>query len=108
MPSSRPYALGGSRIASAFRILDAWVATCFAQQRQNVGYLALALLRDDRANANLVEVVRAGRAGDAIAAAKALATFVADPAIAAKIRHAATEQPDAAARTEIARLVDDA
>jgi len=51
-------------------------------------------------------LVRTGERGDAIAAAKALATFVVDPAIAAKIRQAAAEQSDAAARAEIARLVD--
>jgi len=97
-------ALGASRIPAAFAVLDAWLARCTSRQRQHVGYLALALLRDDRANQKLVEIVRAGERTDAIAAAKALATFAADPTIAAAIREAAQGR-EPAIRSEIARTI---
>ncbi|HEY1814805.1 MAG TPA: hypothetical protein VGG74_20805 [Kofleriaceae bacterium] len=99
------YALGGSRLAAAVPILQAWVDECSPRQRREVGYLALALSRDDDATARLVEIARAGDRADALAAAKALATFAADPAMAAKIRDAAQAR-DAALAAEILRTVD--
>jgi HEAT repeat protein len=97
-------ALGGSRLPGAFAVLDAWRGACFARQRHSVAYLALALLRDDRATATLVDIVRTGEPGDAVAAARALSTFAADPAVAALIEAAARDQRDAGARAEIAKL----
>jgi hypothetical protein len=99
------YALGGSRLAEAVPILDAWLDDCSPRQRREVGYLALALSRDDRATARLADVVRDGDRADALAAAKALATFAADPAMATKIRDAAQAR-DAALRAEIVHTVE--
>ena len=99
-------ALGASRRAAAYPVLVAWLPTCRPRQRQQVGYLALALLRDDRANKQLLEIVATGERGDAIAAAKALATFAADPVIAAAIRDAARGR-EAVLRAEIARTIQE-
>ena len=89
-----------ARIAAAQGLGDA--GRCDAS-----ALLRYKTLAGDRANAKLVEIVRTSERADAVAAAKALATFVADPPIAAKIREAATEQSDAAARAEIVRFVDE-
>ena len=75
-------ALGGARIASAYEALLAWANGCRPDQRYRVGYLALALLRDDRATAELLDAIRTRAKGDANAAARALATFRDVPEIA--------------------------
>ena len=68
-------ALGGARAGEATEALVAWCRESRPEPRRRVGYLALALLRDDAANAYLVEVMRGGARSDAVAAAGALATF---------------------------------
>jgi len=82
-------ALGSSRLAGARPLLLAFCEEATAEARQRTGYLALALLRDDVANDDLLGVVRDGEAPDAVAAAKALATFRDDPRLAARLRAAA-------------------
>jgi hypothetical protein len=99
------YALGGSRLADAFPLLVAWSAECAARQRQMVAFLALALLRDARANALLVDTIARAERAEALAAATALATFAADPVVAAAIRDAAGAR-DAGLRAEILRTIE--
>jgi len=86
-------ALGGARIAEP---LAAWCRGCLPEQRQRIGYLALALLRDDRANALLLDAIRTRVKADAVAAARALAD---------QLRAAAKPQQDKAARREIDALL---
>lgn len=81
-------ALGESRLDGACAPLRAWCEDRPAARRR-VGYLALALLRAEPATAALLDVVREGDEADAIAAARALATFREDPAVAARVREAA-------------------
>lgn len=85
-------ALGSARMASATTALAAWCDACRPEQRQRVGYVALALLRTDEANAILVTAMRERARADAKAAAKALATF--------------EETLDPALRREIATIAD--
>jgi len=92
-------ALGESRLAAARPHLVAWCEEgATPEERRRVGYLALALLRDDEATAFLVRVVTEEDAADALAAAKALATFRDDPALAARLREAAERREPAVAR----------
>lgn len=98
-------ALGGARIAAAFEPLRAWCMGASPEQRRRVGYLALALLRSDPANEHLLELVRAASKADALAAASALATFKADPALADALAAAGKANHDAAVRREIAALL---
>ncbi len=98
------YALGGSRLAAAFPLLVAWGAECATRQRHTVAFLALALLRDARANAVLVDAIAKAERAEAIAAATALATFAADPVTAAAIRDAAGAR-EAGLRAEILRTL---
>lgn len=100
-------ALGASRRADAVPHLVAWCERCDADQRATVGYLALALSRTDAGTAQLLAVVRAGRAPDAVAAARALATFKDDPAIRDQLANAGREHPERGARDEIAALISE-
>jgi hypothetical protein len=93
-------ALGESRLAAAAPVLIAWCERVFADLRRRVGYLALALLRDEGANARLLEVIASGAKQDAIAAVRALATFKADPRLRERIRAAAETNRDRAVRAE--------
>jgi hypothetical protein len=98
-------ALGGARFAAAFEPLTAWCVGASPEQRHRIGYLALALLRAEPANAYLLDAIRThGRQG-AVGAARALATFQSDAALVDRIRAAAREQRDPAARAEIAELL---
>jgi len=67
-------ALGSNRAIDARDELVAW-CTRDPRRARAVGYLALALLRDDRANAVLEKIVDEGSWLDAAAAKEALATF---------------------------------
>ena len=96
-------ALGGARIASAAPVLAAWCARCRPEQRHRVGYLALALLRTDEANAVLLDAIRDGGKG-ALPAARALATFKDDATVVASVR-AALVGVDAKLRKEIEALL---
>jgi HEAT repeat protein len=98
-------ALGGARFAEAVEPLIGWCVGASPEQRHRIGFLALALLRAEPATAHLLDAVRSHGRRDAIAAARALATFKDDPALVERIRAAATDQRDAAARTEIAELL---
>lgn len=82
-------ALGGHRASDALDALVGWCERCRPEQRRRVGYVALALLRADAANAKLLDLVRTGSYDDAIAAARALATFKDDAAIVDALRTAA-------------------
>jgi hypothetical protein len=93
--------LGERRVTSATPALIEWCTSLRPATRARAGYLALALLRDDAANAYLLERVREGVRADAIAAGKALATFRDDPALAAALREAAAAHPDRAVRDAI-------
>jgi hypothetical protein len=94
-------ALGAARIAGAFEPLARWCTSAPPALRYEAGYLALALLRSDRATDWLVDVVATRPKPDAIAAMKALATFAGDPAFDQRLRDAAAKQKDARARREI-------
>lgn len=97
-------ALGGSRIAAAFEELTRWCIGCKPEQRHRVGYLALALLRTDAANDYLLAAIGSHGAADAIAAARALATFKDDAGVAERVQLAAHEQKDRATRDAIVAL----
>jgi len=96
-------ALGGARVDGARDALIAWCDAGRPTQRQRVAYLALALLRDDVATAHVLDAIRARGKQDALAAAKALATFP-DDRLAARIREAAAGH-DAATRRELDALL---
>ena len=68
-------ALGGARVTEAVDALAAWCESVKPERRQRVGYVALALLRTDAANAVLLDAMRERGKSDSVAAAKALATF---------------------------------
>ena len=82
-------ALGTSRLAAALPLLLAYCGGAAGDARERTGYLALALLRDDAANDFLLGVVRDGEPPDAVAAARALATFRDDSRLAARLDAAA-------------------
>jgi len=92
-------ALAESRLPAALPALRAWVAESLPAVRRRVGYLALALTRG--ANDELLEVVRTGSDADALAAAKALATFKDDPSVRDRLLGAAPR----ALRTQIEALL---
>ncbi|MEO7095160.1 MAG: hypothetical protein ABI175_18005 [Polyangiales bacterium] len=96
-------ALGGARIAAAVEPLIAWCAGCAPVQRERVGYVALALLRNDAANRYLLDAVRGNGKADAIAAARALATFKEE--IAASLRAVAAERRDRAVAEVVEELL---
>lgn len=98
-------ALGGARIATARDTLIRWCADAGVEQRHRVGYLAVALLRDEAANRFLVEVITTRDRKDSFAAAKALATFKEDPGIASELAAAAKRIKDAGLRRDIEALL---
>jgi HEAT repeat protein len=93
-------ALAESRLPDALPPLRAWVERTLPETRRAIGYLALALTR--AANDDLLAVVREGDRADALAAAKALATFRDDPAV----REALVAAAPRALRKEIEALLD--
>jgi len=97
-------ALGGARFAAAFDVLAAWCTGCRPEQRHRIGYLALALLRADPATDYLLDAVGSHGRFDAVAAARALATFKDDATMVERVRAAADHQRDRIAREEIAEL----
>jgi hypothetical protein len=98
-------ALGGARFAAAFEPIAAWCVGASLEQRHRIGYLALALLRAEPATAYLLDAIRTHGRRDAVAAARALATFRDDAALVEQIHAATGEQRDPAARDEIAELL---
>jgi hypothetical protein len=80
-------ALAESRLTAVVPVLVAWTERSLPAVRRGVGYLALALTR--LAHDHLLAIVTSGERADALAAAKALATFKDDPALCARIRAAA-------------------
>ena len=98
-------ALGGARFAAAVDALTTWCVGATSEQRHRIGYLSLALLRAEPATAYLLDAIRSHGRRDAVAAARALATFKDDAAMVERIRAAAGEQRDPAARDEIAELL---
>jgi len=98
-------ALGGARMAAAFEPLTSWCIGASPEQRHRIGYLALALLRADPATDYLLDAIRSHGRLDAIAAARALATFKDDATLVERIRAAAAEQRDKLARAEIDALL---
>jgi hypothetical protein len=99
--------LGGARRAEAFEPLTSWCIGASPEQRHRVGYLAIALLRCDPANEYLLDAIRSHGRADAVAAARALATFKDDAAVAARIRDAANDQKDKLARRDIDELLSE-
>ena len=93
--------LGESRLGGAAAPLLAWCERR-PDARRRVGYLALALLRDDAATGALLDVIREGERADALAAVSALATFRDDPSLAARVREAGERCDDASVRAAIA------
>ena len=93
--------LGGARITRALEPLVAWSAGCRPEPRQRVAYLAIALLRTDAATAFLLDAVRERGRADAVAAARALATFKDDAAVCDALRAAAREHPETAVGAEV-------
>ena len=96
-------ALGGARLAGAVEPLVAWCDRCLPAQRHRIGYLALALLRHEPAIEHLLAVIRE-RPRDAVAAARALATFKDDATLGERIRAAAADL-DEKTRREIDALL---
>ncbi|HUJ61148.1 MAG TPA: hypothetical protein VLX92_21740 [Kofleriaceae bacterium] len=94
-------ALGGARAHDAIGELVRWCADAPPERRRRVGYVALALLRSDPGNAELVAAIRERGRADALAAARALATFAHDPATSAMLRAAIAEVTDRALRAEL-------
>ncbi|HZJ65832.1 MAG TPA: hypothetical protein VFD36_20115 [Kofleriaceae bacterium] len=93
--------LGGARMAAAFEPITSWCIGATPEQRHRIGYLALALLRTEPATDYLLDAIRSHGRLDAIAAARALATFKDDATLVERIRAAAAEQRDKLARAEI-------
>lgn len=98
-------ALGSGRFAAAFDAVVSWCVGCAPEQRHRIGYLALALMRAPAATEYLLDAIRSHGRADAVAAARALATFKDDASVVAQIRAAANEQRDRAARQDIAELL---
>jgi hypothetical protein len=98
-------ALGGARFAEAFEPIIGWCVRATTDQRHRIGYLALALLRIDAATDYLLDAIRSHGRTDAVAAARALATFKDDAGVVERMRSAAAEQRDRVAREEIAELL---
>ena len=71
-------ALGGGRFPEATDVLIRWCIGVGAEQRHRIGYLAL--LRNDAATGYLLDAVRSHGRLEAVAAARALATFKDDVA----------------------------
>lgn len=92
-------ALAESRLPDAVPLLREWLGHTGAETRRAIGYLALALTR--AAHDDLLAVIRDGAHADALAAAKALATFRDDPAV----REAVLAAAPRALRAEIAALL---
>jgi hypothetical protein len=99
-------ALGGERIARAFKPLVAWCIGCKTEQRHRVGYLAIALLRMEPANEYLLDAIRSHARPAAVSAARALATFKDDVALARRIRDAAREHKDPTLHREVDELLE--
>lgn len=97
-------ALGSQRAAEATDALIAWCAGATRASRHRAGYLALALLRSDTANAALATVIRTGAADDALAAGEALATFKHEPAVHALLLACAKATTDTQLRAELEQL----
>jgi hypothetical protein len=97
-------ALGGARFPEAFDELTSWCVGCSPEQRHRIGYLALALLRSEPATIYLLDAIRDHGRLDAVAAARALATFKDDISVTERVRAAAKDQRDRGARDEIATL----
>ncbi len=98
-------ALATSRFDDLLPRIQAWCDGALGEPRRRVGYVALALLRDDRATARLVEVIATGSRADAIAAGKALATFKADPNIRNQLEAACDRQRDKQVRSELQKVL---
>jgi len=98
-------ALATARVEDAIEPLITWAEECLPEQRHRVGYVALALLRSERANAALLDAIRTRSRGDAIAAGRALATFKHEPALVEQVRDAARAHPDRAVRRELDELL---
>jgi hypothetical protein len=99
---------GEAPVARGRGVIDAliaWCDRCSRERRHRAGYLALALLRSDRANEHLLDVVRTRARAEAIAAARALATFREVPGIAEQLAHAARAVKDPAVRAAISELL---
>ncbi|HTJ45569.1 MAG TPA: HEAT repeat domain-containing protein [Kofleriaceae bacterium] len=86
-------ALGASRLEPALAPIVAWCERAMPEPRRRVGYLALALTR--LASDRLLDVVGQGEPADAVAAARALATFKDDPAVRASVVAAAKGRREA-------------
>ncbi len=99
-------ALGSQRVAEATEALIAWCGRATKDSRHRIGYLALALLRSDAANAELATVIRTGPAEDALAAAEALATFKHEPAVHDLLIACAGDTKDMQLRVELKRLAN--
>lgn len=98
-------ALAASRLPDTVPALRAWSAAALPEQRRRVGYVALALTRAPEATVELLALIAAGDRPDALAAARALATFRDDPAIRRSLTDACAAHPDAAVRRELTALV---
>lgn len=91
-------ALGESRLEGAFDPLAAFAGEALGEAR-SVGFLALALLRSERAWSHLLEIVASGTSGQARDAATALATFRHDARLAERVRAAAARSDHASVRS---------
>jgi hypothetical protein len=95
-------ALGESRLDAALPILRRWCDDAMIDEAQRVGYLAVALLRNDPATDYLLDVIRTAAPTRAVHAVHALATFRDDATLAKRVRTAAADADDAIVRAEAA------
>ncbi len=97
-------ALGASRVDATDELI-AWCERCLGEQRERVGYLPLALSRREAATAYLLGVIRERSPRDAVAAARALATFKHDDHLQGVVLEA-TRERDRSTREAIATLFE--
>lgn len=100
-------ALGGARISDARDALIEWCTACSPDRRHRAGYVVLALLRDDVANAFLAEAIAKRAKADALAAARALATFNDHEPTRELLATAIASVKDTAVRRELGKLIAD-
>jgi hypothetical protein len=97
--------LGDARVTEAREALATWCQESRPDRRHRAGYLALALLRDDAANAMLADAITSRAKGDAVAAARALATFKDHPPTRELLEVTIAKVKDASLRRELQALL---
>jgi HEAT repeat protein len=100
-------ALGASRLEEAFADLREWVDRTLNATLRRAGLLAIASLRRDAGFEYLFGLVEQGPAGPAAQAIEALGMYKDEPALAERLRQAASGREEAAVRKALRRLQPD-